>query len=162
MGGFASGKKLGLGVPGGLTRQIDNVIVAEPNQGTDAIPFGAVVVRTTDGVKLWAANSTIAQVLGVALRIVKTNETYAAQDAKYVKFDTVDILTRGGVAVNVDLAGVSKTAPIPGAKVYIRSVDGCFVTEAEAGAALELTNAIWASAMDASNLAEITLLTRKA
>ena len=165
MGGFAIGKKLNLGVPGGLTRQIDNVIIAEPNVGDNPIEFGAPVVRTTNGCQAWQNSSVIAEVLGVSLRIVKTNETYAQNDAKYIKGDTVDIITRGGVAVFCLKDGTATSDPIPGGKVYIRKVGGAFVAAAEGGGGsdtLELTGAIWASGLDASGLAEITLLTRKA
>lgn len=162
MGGFAIGKKLNLGVPGGLTRQIDNVIIAEPNQGEGAIEFGTPVVRTTDGCQAWQDVSTIAQFMGVSLRIVKTNETYAQNDAKYVKGETVDVITRGGVAVICLKDGTATSNPVPGGKVFIRKIGGAFVAAAESTDTLELTNAIWASGLDASGLAEITLLTRKA
>ena len=166
MGGFAIGSKLNLGVPGGLTRQIDNVILAKPNKGATIIKFGDPVVIDTDGVQRWIDTTSVAaDFIGIALRIVKTNETYGAQDAAYQINDTVDVLTRGAVAVCIDLAGTSKAEPVPGGKVYIRKADGKFVTEAESGNALEITNAIWASGLfggAGTYMAEITLLTRKA
>lgn len=165
MAGFAIGKKLNLGVVGGLTRQIDNLIIALPNVGSAAIAFGAPVVRATDGCELWKSNSAYADFLGIALRIVKTNETYAQNDAEYVEGDTVDILTRGGVAVECVKDTTATASPAPGGAVYIRKATGVFVAAAEGAAGadtIQLTNAVWASGLDANGLAEITLLTRKA
>ncbi len=166
MAGFAIGTKLGLGVPGGLTRQIDNQINVYPNKGTTPIEFGAPVVRTGDGVKAWAANSTAAEFIGVALRIVKTNETYAQNDAKYLPGESVDVLTRSGVAVECVKDATATDDPVAGGKVYIRKATGVFVAKAEGteGAnTVEVPNAIWAhSRRDANGLAEITLLERLA
>lgn len=162
MAGFAIGKKLGLGVVGGLTRQIDNVIINETNKDTVAINFGVAVVRAEKGCKNFAATNVAADVLGISLRIVKTNETYAQNDAKYVVNDEVDILTRGGVLVECVMDATATTQPVAGGKVFIRLATGAFVAKAESTDTIQLTDAIWAGERDFNGLAEITLLARKA
>lgn len=166
MAGFAIGTKLGLGVPGGLTRQIDNQINVYPNKGTVAIEFGAPVVRSGEGVKAWGATNVATDFIGVALRIVKTNETYAQNDAKYLPGEPVDVLTRGGVAVECVKDATATSDPVAGGAVYIRIATGVFVAAAEGAAGADtivVPNAIWASAgRDANGLAEITLLERLA
>lgn len=166
MAGFAIGTKLGLGVPGGLTRQTDNQINAYQNKGSTAIEFGAPVARSGDGVTAWTSSHTASDFVGVALRIVKTNETYGVNDAKYKAGEIVDVLTRSGVAVECVKDSIATSDPAAGGKVYIRKATGEFVAASEGASGantVELSNVIWAhSRRDANGLAEITILERKA
>jgi len=166
MSGFAIGTKLGLGVVGGLTRQIDNQINVYPNGGNAAILFGAPVARSGEKVIPWASTSVAADFVGIAVRIVKTNETYGMSDPKYLPDEPVDVLTRGGIAVECVKDATATSDPTAGGKVFIRVATGVFVAAAEGAAGadtIELPNAIWAnSGRDASGLAEITLLESRA
>lgn len=166
MAGFAIGTKLGLGVPGGLTRQIDNQINVYPNVGSAAILFGTPVARDDDGVKPWASTLAATDFIGIAVRIVKTNETYGMSDPKYLPDEPVDVLTRGGIAVECIKDATATTDPVAGAKVFVRKATGEFVAAAEGNAGadtIQLPNAVWAvSGRDANGIAEITLLERLA
>ncbi len=166
MAGYAIGKTMLLGVPGSLTRQSDNHINAYVNDGDTAIKFGAPVARSGGKVKAWASTNDATDFIGIAVRIVKTNETYGQNDAKFKKGDTADVLVRGGIAVECVKDATATSNPSAGGKVYIRKATGVFVAASEGteGAnTIEVPNAVWASSRrDANGVAEITLLERKA
>lgn len=166
MAGYAIGKRVALGFPGGLTRNTDNQVNAYPNKGEVAIEFGAPVVREGDGVKAWDSDSVATDFIGVAVRIVKTNDTYLANDAKFNPGDAVDVLTRSGVAVLCVKDATATSNPVAGGKVYIRKATGDFVAAAEGTGGADtvaVPNAIWATSYrDADGIAEITLLERLA
>lgn len=169
MAGFAIGKALDRGFPGGLTRSNDNIVLAKPNVSTTVIKFGEAVKLATGGVAKFDSTSDAATAFaGIAVREVKSPHTYAGNNPQYNKGDTVDFITRGSVNVICTKDTVATTTPSKGGKVYIRKATGVFVAKEEKDAdqnvvTLELSGVVWAEdGLDADGVAEITILERKA
>lgn len=167
MSGTAIGINLGLGYAGTPTRQDDNVIRNRISSDAGNIVFGAPVILASDNtVKNWAAGSTAAVFVGVALANVKTNQTAYASGAigsgYYSPKQPVDVLERGSV-----LVFCKNGTPTAGGKVYIRTVVngakaiGDFEAVADGVNSVEIPNAKWTTnKIDSSLIAEVTLLTR--
>jgi hypothetical protein len=156
-------KTMDRGFPGNLSRGIDNIISTLPNSSETAIEFGGPVQMAADGKSClpWASGKTF---YGVAVRGVKTNNTYLTDDAKYNKNDAVDICSRGGIMVICTKDETATTDPVKGATVYLRKATGKFVAAAEGSGGADtvaLTGVVWAqSGCDSDGVAEITILNR--
>lgn len=165
MAGHVIGKSLLRGFPGTVSRAIDAVITALINkEASAAILFGTPVVLASDGsgVKNWANTNSAADFAGIAVREIKTENTYGQGDAKYNPGDTVDVLTRGSIVVKCTLDATATTEPVKGGKVYIRKATGAFVAASESSATVELSGVVWAqNGCGADGAAEITILDRK-
>lgn len=171
MPGKVIGTEFTHGFPGQLSRSIDEIIEAFPNASDDSIAFGTPVVLDSDksGVVPFTASSKAADVIGFAVRIAKTNETYGKDDACYMPGETVSVLKRGAMTVSVK-AGT----PAKGNAVYVRNAAGTgkavgdIVAAAEStggesstATTVELTGVVFGGPKDADGNAEIILLTRK-
>lgn len=161
MAGKVIGKKLPFGFRGNVTRTPDTIIAPYANVGAANIQFGEPVVYDPDklGVRKVAAGDTAEQVVGIAVR--RIGQPYADNDQGwyYAEGDTVDVLLRGSIAVEVaDSTGIAGRG-----KVYVRTgADnaGEIVCAAVDGA-IEVPNAVFAAGeCDASNIAEVTILAR--
>ena len=79
-----SGKTIGLnmnhGFAGSYARQPNMVINTKPNVGSADIPFGAVCMQDTAGVKLSNASLTAANFVGIAARQIQTADSYTLQN----------------------------------------------------------------------------------
>lgn len=161
MAGKVIGKKLPFGFRGNVTRTPDSIIAPYANVGTANIQFGEPVVYDPDklGVRKVADGDTAEQVAGIAVR--RIGQPYADNDQGwyYAEGDTVDVLLRGSIAVEVaDASGITSRG-----KVYVRTGAenaGEIVCTATEGA-IEVPNAVFATGeCDASNIAEVTILAR--
>ncbi len=147
----------------------------------DAAAVGATVLTVVSFTPTYAypigsaANieNTVGQFLGIALREVKSAETYSITapttplGSHYYPGDPCDVLERGTVAVVCQLG-----TPTAGGTVYLRvalngtypsAVVGGFEAEADGANNVVLTNAKWTTGLvDANNVAEVTLLNRAA
>ena len=165
MPGHVIGKSLLRGFAGTVSRQIDAVIEGIPNKDVTAINFGTPLAlnSTGDGVLNWTSSHTATDFIGIAVREIKTENTYGQGDAKYNPNDTVDVLTRGSISVVCTMDSTATTAPKKNAKVYIRKASGKFVAASESSDTVELSGVVWAhNGVDANGIAEIVILDRKA
>ncbi len=165
MAGHVIGKSLLRGFPGTISRAIDAVVSALINkEASAAIQFGAPVALASDGsgVKNWSNTNTADDFAGVAVREVKSEDTYGQGDAKYNAGDVVDVLTRGSIIVRCTMDSTATTEPKKGGAVYIRKATGAFVAAAESSDTVALSGVVWAqNGCDANGAAEITILDRK-
>lgn len=91
------------GYPGAVTRSIDDIIESFANgEASDPILFGAPVALNAG--KVVNVSATYNDVIGVAVRTVKTEETYGGNDPQYKAKDMVDVIKRGTVAMVVPAA----------------------------------------------------------
>ena len=166
MPGFAIGKSLLKGFFGNVSRSIDAIIEASQNkESSAAIEFGAPVILSSDGtgVKNWTNASTADDFAGIAVREVKTENTYGSNAANYAVGDIVDVLKRGSVIIKCTKDSTATHDPVKGASVYIRKATGVFVAYSESSDTVELSNVVWAqNGCDANGAAEITILKRVA
>lgn len=149
---------LSKGFAGTVSRSVDEIIESFVNKDTVAIPFGAPVALSSNGVVIAkSAASNAPTVIGVAVRIAKTNDTYGTDDAKYNVNELVDVIKRGTVSVKC----VSGT-PALGGDVYFNTA-GEFTAEATTSsvANTKIANAVWKTGADSNKIAEVALLTRK-
>ena len=163
MRGQVIGKSMPHGYAGSYARQADMVVDTHPVE--KAIAFGAPVVFGTAGaVKPWEASSEAANLVGVAIREVKSATDYMNQnEGSYRIGEAVPVMKRGCVNVICQ-----NGTPAPGGKVYIRTVKnesypnavvGGFEAAADTGKNVELTNAQWKGNADANGVAEMRILT---
>ena len=145
------------GFPGNVSRSIDDVIESRANADVTAIAFGAPVALVAGGVK--NVSATYTDVIGIAVRTIKTEKTYGGNDPEYAPKEMVDVLKRGTVSVLVD--GVLTNAPVDGGKVYIVKATGAIVAAADSTNTLEMANWRFKGAADANGIAEIVLTERK-
>lgn len=166
MPGHVIGKSLLRGFAGTISRQIDAVVEALTNKEASApIEFGAPVVLNsgTDGVINWGSSNVAADFVGIAVREIKTENTYGLADAKYNPNDVVSVLTRGSISVKCTKDATATSDPVKNGKVYIRKATGAFVAASESSDTVELTGVVWAqNGLDANGIAEIVILDRKA
>lgn len=121
------------------------------------IEYGTFLTNGTATGYYVAATAATDKILGIALaQNVKTPTTYPAganYEVKTAAGETVNLLVRGFVAVEIDPAA---TAPVEGAPVYLTVVDGAVVTTTAAGTALEnayFTGITEVKAKDSHNVA---------
>lgn len=159
--GKAIGKKLPFGFRGSVTRTPDTIIAPYANVGAENIQFGEPVVYDPDaqGVRKVAAGDTADKVIGIAVRRIGQPYADNEQGWYYAEGDTVDVLLRGSIAVELaDATGIAGRG-----KVYVKTgadTAGNIVC-ASAADAIEVPNAVFATGeCDASNIAEVTILAR--
>lgn len=163
MPGHVIGKTLLRGFAGTISRQVDAIVEALQNKDVTAIEFGTPVAlnSTGDGVINWTSSHTAGDFAGIAVREIKTENTYGQADAKFNAGDTVDVLVRGSITVVCTKDSTATYDPVKGGKVYIRKATGKFVAHAESSDTVELANAVWAqNGVDAGGIAEITITKR--
>ena len=142
------------GFPGTISRSIDDIIESIVNgESTDSINFGAPVALVSGAVKNVSADNT--DVIGVAIRTVKTEETYGGDNPAYKPHEMVDVLKRGSIAVTV-----SNGSPVAGGKVYIVKATGAYRTSADSSNTIEMAGWKFKGGKDANNVAEIVLTER--
>ena len=121
------------GCPGAITRSVDDIVISVKNAGADDIPFGAPVFMTSDGAVPFNNSDPqdFATFLGFAVRVAdKTPDTYpqgqfndaASQAGTWKPGDVMEVLVRGGIAVNLATQGAK------GNMVRIRKSDGRLTT----------------------------------
>lgn len=141
------------GFTGAISRSVDDIVEAFVNaESATAINFGDPVVfdATTGGVKKVASTST--GVLGVAVRTLKTEETYGGNDPKYKPGELVDVLKRGSIIINVG----STLTPAAGGVVYITKATGAWATAADSTNTID-TGWKFKGTKDANNNVEIVI-----
>lgn len=148
--------KFGKGFPGNVSRSIDDVIEALANGGATAIAFGAPVVL--DGGKVANVVSGKTDIIGIAVRTVKTEKTYGGNDPQYEVGEMVDVLKRGTVTVLVKDEGNTDAAA--GGKVYIDKANGDIYTEASGTDRIEMAGWRFKGPVDSDKIAEIVLTER--
>lgn len=159
-----SGKTIGLicnhGFAGSYARQPDMIINTKPNVGSADIPFGAVVMQDTGGVKLADATLTAANFVGIAARQIQTAASFTAQNDAgiYAQNDAVSVFQRGRINVKV-----ADGTPALYGNVYVRiAVNGtkqigdieCAAVTSET---VQLTNCQWGGPKDANGVAELVI-----
>ncbi len=140
------------GWAGQVSRSIDDIIEAFANADTNPILFGSPVALVSGNVKNVSADNTA--VIGVAVRTVKTEQTYGQGDAKYMPNEMVDVLKRGTVCMDA-----GSTTPAAGGTVYITKATGKIATAADSSNTIE-TNWKFKGAKDANNIVEVVLTER--
>lgn len=164
MPGYTIGKSLTRGFFGNVARSIDTIIEASQNkESTAAIAFGAPVAYNSGatGVKNWANTNSATDFAGIAVREVKTEGTYGSNVAEYAAGEVMDVLKRGSVIVKCTMDSTAQTAPVKGAKVYIRKATGVFVAASESSDTVELSDVVWGqNGVDANGAAELVILKR--
>lgn len=166
-----SGKTIGIsmnyGYAGNYARTPDDIVACRKLKGDAPIPFGAAVVLNGDNTfSPVGADTTAAQIAGIALRIVKQAISYDDQNySQYNPEEMMSVLERGAATV-VCAAGT----PTAGGKVYVRikpnagiqgSVVGGFEAAADSTNTIEVPNMRWTNGyLDANRIAEVTILTR--
>ena len=146
------------GFPGTTSRAVDEVIEAFPNgEETAHIAFGAPVAL--DGNKVVNVTAEKTDVIGIAVRGVKTENTYGEDDADYLPNEMVDVMKRGTIVVQMPEAqeGETVTDPTSGGKVYIVKATGAFAAEADSDNTLEMAHWKFKGAPDANRVVEISL-----
>lgn len=148
--------EFGRGFAGAVSRSADDVVASYPSKETEAnIAFGAPVVLSGGGVKNWQTDSAAADFIGFAVRVVKTPDTYGGSLASYAPGDTVDVLKRGAVIVNV-----SGGTPATGGSVYVVKATGKVTALADGSNTVQLTACRFAGAKDADGNAELVVTER--
>jgi hypothetical protein len=171
MPGSSIGITMNIGYPGSFARNADCIILNRGVLATDLVnvAFGDPVVLNSDNtVSKFGASNTAAQFAGVAIREVKQAQDYYTPAGYYKPGTQADILTRGGICVQVQ----NGTPTAAGGAVYLRTVAGSLATPvggfeaaaaSDGGTTILLNNVVFATGnIDANNIAEITILTRHA
>ena len=142
------------GWPGAVSRSIDDIIESiASGEASSAIAFGAPVALYQG--KVMNVSTTYTDVIGVAVRTVKTENTYAQGDAKYNAKELVDVIKRGTVAMEVPAAA----SPAAGGTVYITKATGKLATAADSTNTIQ-TNWKFKGAKDSNNVVEVVLTER--
>lgn len=169
MPGAVVGKTLNYGYPGQVSRSADAIIENRfvKSSDTNSIGFGAPVVLNSDNTySAFLASGTAATFAGIAVREVKTNQTYVTNaTGSYSPGNPCDVLERGSVMVQVN-----NGTPTANGTVYVRialngtipaGVIGGFEATADGANTIALTNVKFKTGlMDANNVAEVAILTR--
>lgn len=165
------GTTLNIGYPGSFSRNADCIIASRVIKTADAAgpAFGDPVILNADNTySKFGAAHTATQFAGVAVREVKQATDYMNQgDVVYRPGEQADAILRGAVCVKIN-----NGVPAAGGTVYIRiaengaipaGVVGGFEAVADGSNTVALTNAVFTTGqIDSNNVAEITILTRKA
>ncbi len=142
------------GFPGTVTRSIDAIIESIVNgEATAAIPFGAPVALVSGTVKKVSADNT--NIIGIAVRTIKTEKTYGGNDPEYAPKEMVDVLKRGTIAVEV-----SNGDPAAGGTVHIVKATGAIRTTQDSTNTVEMTGWKFKGGKDSNGVAEIVLTER--
>ena len=142
------------GYPGEVSRSIDNIIESLANgEVSSSIQFGAPVALSNG--KAVNVSADTLNIIGIAVRTVKTEETYGGNDPQYKPKDMVDVLKRGSVAVLV-----SNGSPAAGGTVHIVKATGAIRTSQDSTNTVEMTGWKFKGGKDSNNVAEIVLTER--
>ncbi len=142
------------GYAGQVSRSIDDIVESFANgETTDHIVFGEPVVLDGGNVKKISAGNT--NVIGIAMRTIKTEKTYGGHDEDYAPKEMVDVLKRGTVCVLV-----SNGSPAAGGTVHIVKATGAIRTSQDSTNTIEMTGWKFKGGKDANNIAEIVLTGR--
>ena len=178
MPGTVIGTSMNLGYPGTYSRNGDCVIAARLVKSTDTnnVSFGDAVFLNGDSTggtysdaAQIAGSITTAAFAGIAVREVKSNETFLPVPTLgfYAPGAPADVLERGAVIVPYHAFGAN-AVPVAGGAVYLRKATngagtavGQFESAADGSNTIQIPNAYFTTGvLDANNNVEITLLTR--
>lgn len=146
------------GYPGTVSRAVDDIIESIPSgEASNPILFGAPVSLVQSNGKATVKNVTAdtLDIIGIAVRTVKTEESYGGNNPQYNAKEVVDVLKRGSVAVLV-----SNGSPVAGGKVYIVKATGAIRTSADSSNTVEMSGWKFKGPKDGNNVAEIVLTER--
>lgn len=144
------------GYPGTISRSIDDVVESFANvEASDPIAFGAVVALDATNNGVVNVDADHLNIIGIAVRVAKTNNTYGQDDAKYNAKDMVDVIKRGTVVV-----AVSNGSPAAGGTVHVVKATGAIRASADSSNTVEMTGWKFKGAKDANGNAEIVLTER--
>ena len=142
------------GYPGAVSRSVDDIIESIPSgEASNPIEFGAPVALSSG--KVVNVSTTYTDVIGVAVRSIKTENTYGQGDAKYNAKELVDVIKRGTVVMSVPHA----ETPAAGGTVYITKATGKLATAADSTNTIE-TPWKFKGAKDENDNVEVVLLKR--
>ena len=142
------------GFPGTVTRSIDDIVeTLASGEASNPILFGAPVALNDGKVVNVAASKT--NIIGIAMRSIKTENTYGGNDPKYNAGELVDVIKRGTVAVLV-----SNGSPAAGGTVHIVKATGAIRTTQDSTNTVEMTGCKFKGGVDDNNVAEIVLTER--
>ena len=142
------------GFPGTIARSIDDIIESFANgEATAAIAMGAPVALYQG--KVMNVSTTYYDVIGVAVRTIKTEKTYGGNDPEYAPKEMVDVIKRGTVVMEVP----SAANPAAGGTVYITKATGKLATAADSSNTVQ-TNWKFKGAKDENNMVEVVLTER--
>ena len=142
------------GYPGEVTRSIDTIIESiVSGEASASITFGAVVALSSGAVV--NVDASHLNIIGIAKRTIKTEETYGGNDPVYKAKEMVDVIKRGTVAVLV-----SNGSPVAGGTVYVVKATGAIRTSADSTNTVEMTGWKFKGGKDDNNVAEIVLTER--
>ena len=183
MPGTVIGKSMGEGYPGSYSRNGDCIIASKlvtstdptgPNFGDPVMQISTAAPGTYTAAGVGAATFSTANFAGIAVREIKSFETYASPTlGNYAPGMPCDVLQRGSIMVVVTRG----TAPLPGGADYVRPVLGGTAdagavlggiessAPADSGTSVTLPNAKFTTGLTSTDangnvIAEITLLTR--
>lgn len=158
------------GVPGAVTRAVDEIIISVRNASEEDIPFGAPVFLDGDGAVPFSLSSPqeFSAFLGFAVRVAdKTPDEYPwgsgaqnpeqfSQQAAWHPGDVMEVLVRGALCVR------TAAAANLGDPVYIRKTDGKLTSIAgSAGTSVQLENVHVRARRDAlTNTTEVVVTER--
>ena len=141
-------KAFGNGLPGAVSRSVDDIIISVRNTSGKDIAFGAPVFLGEDGAEPFSTENPqdFSAFLGFAVRVAdKTPDTYPqgqfndgtaeGETGIWKAGDLLEVLVRGSIAVPLTAAGT------PGGNVYIRKSDGKLTASAgSSGSSVQLEN----------------------
>ncbi len=158
MSGKAYGKSLPFGFRGAVSRQPDTLIQSYTNVGNANILFGAPVVYdvTNGGVRALATSGDSASdIIGIAVRRMGQPYSDDAQGWYYKKGDTVDVLVRGSIMVELK----ATTGIAARGQLYADPSDGELTSVSTSN--LAVPNAKFTTGKyDSDKIAEVTILER--
>lgn len=165
MAGKAIGITLPYGYRGAVTRSPDTIIASYVHAGDEAIQYGEPVVydAASGGVrKLTTADTTGDNIIGIAVRRMGQPYADAPDGWYYRKGDSVDVLLRGSIAVELtDIAGIAARGKVYVANGANASHAAGQILAASGEGALAIPGAIFSTGkVDADKIAEITILER--
>lgn len=161
-----SGKTIGMnfnnGFAGSYARQPNMCINTKPNTGTVAIPFGAPVMQSSNGVKFPDSTLTADNFVGIASRQIQSSTDFLNQNGagEYQVNDAVPVFQQGRVNVYV-----ADGTPAVYGDVYIRKVAsgtkkvGDLECTADSTNNVKLSNCQWGGPKDANGVAELVIFT---
>lgn len=157
MAGKAYGKSLPFGFRGAVSRQPDTLIQPYTNVGDPNIQFGAPVVydATNGGVRALASTDAATDIIGLAVRRVGQPYSDDSQGWYYKKGDTVDVLVRGSMTVELK----ATTDIAARGQVYVDPSDGELTSVSTSNLAVPNTR-FATGKYDSNNIAEVTILAR--
>lgn len=162
MSGKTVGLRMNYGYAGCYARQPDMVVTTKPNVGTAAIPFGAVVMQASGGVKLSDATLTASNFVGFAAQQIQSSTNYLNQNGagQYEVNDPVSCFQVGRINVKV-----ADGSPALYGDVYVRitaatgKAIGDIECAADSGKCIKLDNCQYGGPKDANGIAEVVIFT---